>query len=252
MSASRVPPNAAAAKPAEKCDRAFLIRGLHALAAGRRSGVITLEHAGIEGQIHLVHGDVVAAYVGVLSGVAAFHRLMLRNEAALRLRLGAWEREREISLPLEELLEGARRYVQTFDALAATIGGTTATIESRFDRLANKTVRLPAEVQRFAQSLRPGTTLEELVETSPFDPFDTIKICHRLAQLGLLSISARQDDTADLTEIAFEKLDADFFAQEEELARVDPTERFTDLDDGSSLDERTTKRRRWLWSAWRS
>jgi hypothetical protein len=46
---------------------------------------------------------------------------------------------------------------------------------------------VPADVQKFAEAVPNGATLVDLVELSPFKPFDTIKVVYRLAELGLLS-----------------------------------------------------------------
>jgi hypothetical protein len=41
-------------------------------------------------------------------------------------------------------------------------------------------------VRRFAQLITPGAGLIDLIDVSPFRPLDTIKVCYRLCELGVL------------------------------------------------------------------
>ncbi len=165
----------------------FLVR---ALAAAGRSAVIELERAGRKGQIHMVRGEIAHARVGRLAGVAAFHHLLLWAEAGLRLRFTTPPGERKINVPLEDLLQTGVRFVGDFEKLAQRVGGPQAMFERRADRLADKSLELgkvPADVRRFAEAVPNGATLVDLVEMSPFKPFDTIKVCYRLCELGLIA-----------------------------------------------------------------
>ena len=165
----------------------FLVR---ALAAAGRSAVVELERAGHKGQLHFARGELVAARAGRLSGVPALHHLMLWGEASLKLRFSSPPGERKIHAPIDELLASGLRFVDGFEKLAARVGGPQSTFEKRPDKIADPSLKVPPEVRRFAESLVSGATLVDIVESSPFKAFDTIKVCYRLCELGLV---ARRD-----------------------------------------------------------
>ncbi|MEO6952399.1 MAG: DUF4388 domain-containing protein [Polyangia bacterium] len=165
----------------------FLVR---ALAAAGRSAVVELERGGHKGQLHFARGELVAARAGRLSGVVAFHHLLLWGEAQLKLRFSSPPGERKIHAPIDELLQSGLRFVDEFEKLAARVGGPQATFEKRPDKFADAALKVPPEVMRFAEALVSGATLVDIVESSPFKPFDTIKVCYRLCELGLV---ARRD-----------------------------------------------------------
>ena len=165
----------------------FLIR---ALAAAGRSAVIELERAGHKGQIHMVRGEIAHARVGRLSGVGAFHHLLLWAEAALRLRFTTPPGERKIDVHIEDLLQSGVHFVGEFEKLAQRVGGPQAMFERRVDRLRDPSFddsKVPPAVRSFAEAVPTGATLVDLVELSPFKPFDTIKVCYRLCELGLIA-----------------------------------------------------------------
>ena len=164
----------------------FLVR---ALAAAGRSAVVELERAGHKGSLHFARGELVAARVGRLAGVAAFHHLLLWGQATLKLHFASPPGERKIHAPVDELLQTGVRFVEEFERLAVRVGGPQATFERRADKtkLDDPTLKVPTEVRRFAETVVSGATLVDLVESSPFKPFDTIKVCYRLLEVGIVS-----------------------------------------------------------------
>jgi len=171
----------------------FLVR---ALAAAGRSALIEVERAGHKAQLHFARGELVAARVGRLSGIAAFHHLLLWAEATLKLRFVSPPGERKIHAPIDDLLQSGVRFVEEFEKLAKRVGGPQATFEKRPERFADPTLKVPPEVRRFAETVVSGATLVDLVEASPFKPFDTIKVCYRLCDLGLV---ARRDPVRSIS-----------------------------------------------------
>ena len=171
----------------------FMVR---ALAAASRSAVIELDRGGRKAFVHLARGEVVAAKVGRLSGIAAFHHLLLWGEASLRLRFSSPPGERKIDAPVEDLLQSGVKFVAEFERLAERVGGPQAMFEKKPARVNDASVKIPAEVRRFADAVVTGATLVDLVENSPFKPFDTIKVCYRLCELGLI---ARRDPVRSIS-----------------------------------------------------
>ncbi len=162
----------------------FLVR---ALAAASRSAILDLERAGAKAHIHFVRGELVSARVGRLAGVAAVHHMLLWGEASLRLRFVSPPGERMIDGSVEDLLQTGVRFVEEFEKLAARVGGPQATFEKNEARFADASIKVPSEVRAFAETVVRGASLVDLVGVSPFKPFDTIKVCYRLCELGLIT-----------------------------------------------------------------
>ena len=162
----------------------FLVR---ALASAGRSAVVEIDRASHKAHLHFARGELVTAKVGRLSGVAALHHLLLWGEASLRLRFVSPPGERKIQAPIDDLLQTGVAFVAEFEKLAERVGGPQATFEKRPERFSDPSVKVPPEVRAFAETVVGGGTLVDLVEGSPFKPFDTIKVCYRLCDLGLVS-----------------------------------------------------------------
>ncbi|HEX9102074.1 MAG TPA: DUF4388 domain-containing protein, partial [Polyangia bacterium] len=101
----------------------FLVR---ALAVAGRSCVMELERGRRIGEVQVSKGSVVAARVGRMTGVAAFHHLLLWGEAALSLRFESPAAERRIAASVDELLAGGANFAAEFEALSARVGGPQA------------------------------------------------------------------------------------------------------------------------------
>jgi CheY-like chemotaxis protein len=162
----------------------FLTR---ALAVAGRSGVIELERGRRTGEVDLSKGEVVAARVGRMSGVAAFHQLLLWPEASLQLRFESPTGERKINVPIDELLAGGARFGCDFEKLASRIGGPRAIFRQTPTRAAGARAQIPTEVLALLKLYDGKRLLVDIVEDSPFKPFDTVKITHRLSELNAIA-----------------------------------------------------------------
>ena len=161
----------------------FLTR---ALSVAERSGVLELERGNRVGEVHFVKGEVVTARCGRMSGMQAFHQLLLWSEAAIHLRLSSPAGERKIHTPIDELLSGGARFAQEFEAVSDRVGGTRAVYRQEPRRAAEARAQIPAEVMVLLKSYDGRRELIDVVEDSPFKALDTIKITWRLADLGVL------------------------------------------------------------------
>jgi len=138
------------------------------------------------GEVQVSKGAVVAARVGRMTGIAAFHHLLLWGEAALSLRFESPAAERRIAAGVDELLEGGARFAAEFETLASRVGGAQAVYAHEPRRAAEARAQIPAEVMVLVKQYDGRKPLIDIVEDSPFKPFDTIKITYRLAQLGAI------------------------------------------------------------------
>jgi CheY-like chemotaxis protein len=161
----------------------FLTR---ALSTAQRTGVLEMERGGRAGEVHFVKGEVVQARCGKMSGLTAFHHLLLWSEAAIHLRMSSPSGERKIQLSIDHLLADGARFAREFEAVAARVGGTQAVYRHEPRRAAEVRAQIPQEVLKILKAYDGKRPLIDLVEDSPFKPLDTIKITFRLQELGVI------------------------------------------------------------------
>ncbi|HEX6836956.1 MAG TPA: DUF4388 domain-containing protein, partial [Polyangia bacterium] len=168
---------------------------VRALAVAGRSCVMELERGRRLGEVQVSKGAVVAARVGRMTGVPAFHHLLLWGEASLSLRFESPAAERRIAAGVDELLEGGATFAREFEAIASRVGGPLAVYAHEPRRAAEQRGQIPAEVMVLVKQYDGRKPLIDIVEDSPFKPFDTIKITYRLAQLGAIVRKETREST---------------------------------------------------------
>jgi len=161
----------------------FLVR---ALAVAGRSCIMELERGRRIGEVQVSKGAVVAARVGRMTGIAAFHHLLLWGEASLSLRFESPVAERRIGASVDELLDAGARFAGEFETVSARVGGAQSVYAHEPRRAAEARAQIPAEVMVLVRQYDGRKPLIDIVEDSPFKPFDTIKITYRLAELGAI------------------------------------------------------------------
>jgi len=162
----------------------FLVR---ALAVAGRSCVLEMERGRRIGEVQVAKGAVVGARVGRMSGIAAFHHLLLWGEASLALRFESPAAERRIAANVDDLLDVGARFAAEFETVSSRVGGPQAVYAHEPRRAAEARAQIPAEVMVLVKQYDGRKPLIDIVEDSPFKPFDTIKITYRLAQLGAIA-----------------------------------------------------------------
>jgi len=181
----------------------FLTR---ALAAAERSCVLEIERGRRTGEVHFLKGQVCAARVGggahAMLGVAAFQHLLLWSEASMHLRFespASVSAERKISIGVDELLATGAKFAREFEALADRIGGAAAIYRQEPRKAASARGKIPPEVLQLLKIYDGRRPLIDVVEDSPFKAADTIKITHRLHEMGVLERLSAPVTTSPLT-----------------------------------------------------
>jgi CheY-like chemotaxis protein len=181
----------------------FLTR---ALAAAERSCVLELERGRRSGEVCFNKGQVCAARVGAgtsaMAGVAAFNHLLLWSEASMNLRFespASVAPDRKISVGVDELLAAGAKFAREFEALADRIGGAAAIYRQEPRKAASERNKIPPEVLQLLKIYDGRRPLIDVVEDSPFKPNDTIKITHRLHEMGVLKRLSAPVTTSPLT-----------------------------------------------------
>ena len=93
----------------------------------------------------------------------------------------------------------ARASPREFEQLAARVGGAQAVYAHEPRRAAEARAQIPAEVMVLVKQYDGRKPLIDIVEDSPFKPFDTIKITYRLAELGAI-VRRETRESTPLTE----------------------------------------------------
>ena len=158
----------------------FLTR---AIAAARRSAVLFVERERRSADLRFADGELIAARVGHQTGSNAFLHLLLWEDAAIHLRFGDANSVRKIHKPVERLLEDGQRFVAEFEAMAERVGGRHVVFAADHARFEAVRRQVPSEVVPVLQSFDGVRSLIDVVEDSPFKPFDTIMITYRLSEM---------------------------------------------------------------------
>jgi hypothetical protein len=166
---------------------AIVLSAVRELAAAKSSAIIELVRGDRNGHIELVHGEVTLARTGRLRESEAFNHLLLwGGDATLTPHLNPAPDSASMHQRADALIEAGLQFLEALDDLEPILGGPRSMFEPANRRLSGAATKLPAEVKRFAQLITPGAGLIDLIDVSPFRPLDTIKVCYRLCELGVL------------------------------------------------------------------
>ena len=174
----------------------FLTR---ALSVAERTGVLELERGDRSGEVHFVKGEVVTARCGRMTGLAAFHQLLLWGEAAMQLRLSTPTGERRIHVPMDALLADGARFAREFEAVCSRVGGAQAVYRQEPRRTIEARAQIPGEVVGMLRLFDGKRPLIDLVEDSPFKALDTLKVTWRLVELGVIERISVEAEPSPLT-----------------------------------------------------
>jgi len=161
-----------------------LVRSMNGLS---RSGHLRLERHGRTGEIFFHQGELTAAAVGQLQGMAAVQHLMVWNDGKLELRLRPVPRRGQMHQTAQEFLEELDRFQRDFAHAIKEIGPATTVYSANEDRLKQSTGAVPAEVSPVVRLCDGMHTLSDVIDESPFRVLDTVRILGRLAEIGILA-----------------------------------------------------------------
>jgi hypothetical protein len=163
-----------------------VVRSMNGLA---RSGHLRLERNGRAGEIMFHEGELTAASVGPLQGMAAVQHLMIWNDGRLELRLRQVPRRRQLHQTANEFLEEMDRFQRDFAHAMKEIGPGSAVYSANQERLKQASGAVPAEVTPVVRLCNGNRALSDIIDESPFRVLDTVRILGRLAELGILTRS---------------------------------------------------------------
>jgi hypothetical protein len=168
-----------------------LIRTLCGLS---RSGLLQLERKGRRGEILFHEGELTAAQVGQLQGMAAVQHVLVWDEGALKLHLRPVARRGQLHQSVQEFLEDFDRFQRDFTHAMKDIGPPATVYETSEERLQHSANAVPAEVTPVVRLCDGQRSLSDIIDESPFRVLDTVRILGRLVNLAIL---VRRDPKPD-------------------------------------------------------
>lgn len=160
-----------------------LVRSMNGLA---RSGQMRLERNGRVGEIMFHQGELTAAFIGPLQGMAAVQHMMIWNDGKLTLHLRQVPRRGQLSQTAQEFLQEIDRFERDFAHGLKELGPAATVYSADQDRLKKSAGAVPAEVTPVVRLCNGIRTLTDIIDESPFRVLDTVRILGRLAELGIL------------------------------------------------------------------
>ena len=161
-----------------------LVRTMNGLAS---SGILRLERNGRTGEIMFAQGELTAAAIGALQGMAAVQHLMIWNDGKLELRLRQVPRRGQLHQTAQEFLQELDRFQRDFVHGMKGLGSGTTLYSANQERLKQAGAAVPAEVTPVVRLCNGSRTLADIIDESPFRVLDTVRILGRLAELSVLT-----------------------------------------------------------------
>jgi len=168
-----------------------LIRTMCGLA---RSGLLQLERKGRHGEILFHEGELTAAQVGQLQGMAAVQHTLIWNDGELKLQLRPVARRGQLHQTVHEFLEEFDRFQRDFTHAMKDIGPPATVYAKSEERLLHSANAVPAEVTPVVRLCDGQRSLLDIIDESPFRVLDTVRILGRLVDLAIL---VRRDPKPD-------------------------------------------------------
>jgi hypothetical protein len=161
-----------------------LVRSMNGLC---RSGHLRLERNGRVGEIMFHEGELSAATVGQIQGMAGLQHLMVWNDGNLELRLRDVPRRGQFHQTEHEFLDELDRFQRDYVFAIKHIGPLTTVYSADEQRLKQSAGAVPAEVTPVVRLCDGKRTLSDIMDESPFRVLDTVRILGRLAELRILT-----------------------------------------------------------------
>ena len=190
----------AAQKPGEEPSFSLPITAANTLSMTRtlcglaRSGLLQLERKGRHGELFFHEGELTAAQVVHLQGMAAVQHVLLWNDGELKLHLRPVVRRGQLHQSAQEFLEELDRFQRDFAHAMKDIGPPATVYSTSEDRLQHSGNAVPAEVTPVVRLCDGQRTLSDIIDESPFRVLDTVRILGRLVELAILM---RRDPNPD-------------------------------------------------------
>jgi hypothetical protein len=161
-----------------------LVRTMSGLA---RSGALHVVRKGRHGEILFHEGELTAAQIGSLQGMAAVQHILVWADGNFELRLRSVARRGQLHQTAQEFLEEFDRFQRDYTHAIKDIGPPSTVYNVNEERLHRSTSAVPAEVTPVVRLCDGQRLLCDVIDESPFRVLDTIRILSRLIELAILN-----------------------------------------------------------------
>jgi len=162
----------------------------------RNSAVVHLERADRRGELRFSKGELTFAQAASQQGVAALHLMLLWEQAAFDAEFKDVARRGQLSEKGRALIEGCERFLRDFTAATEALG-QARTIYRPTTRAQQNAAG--SDVEPVLHLVDDLNTLGDIVDDSPFQIFDTLRILSLLKSRGLIERSHDRDDKPGIT-----------------------------------------------------
>lgn len=166
-----------------KLNEMSLLDILQSLEIGEKSGVIYLQHDLQHGKVYLNKGLVFDASLSDTNGRDAFFSMSLWSEGTFVVEFTQVEMADKIGQTTKELVEQGRELTNEWDELKANFPD----LEIIFDlEDETNTDLLDAKSQELIPLIETGNKLKEIIEASPYNEVETLRLIKAMADLGAI------------------------------------------------------------------
>ena len=162
----------------------YLVR---AISVARKRCVLSLIRGLRRGELRFHDGEVTSAQVGVLTGIAALHQLLLWTDANFELRPEEIVPWRQIPLDPVAVIEASERFLEEVREEAGSMSPSHVYEESR-EVASEVLASVPAEIGSVLRLFTGRRTLADVIEDSPYRTFETLRIATRLRDAGIITL----------------------------------------------------------------
>lgn len=159
---------------------------LQTFEVSRKSGIVHIRNGSHEAHIFFREGKVVDAELGPLRGEEAVYRALIWGEGQFEVEFCAVKNEDLVDVPTQGLLMEGMRRVDEWGRLTEQLPSLKTVFDVDHARLLEKLNEIPDELNGVLKLIDGRKSLQEVVDSSPFDDLSTMTTISKLYFEGLI------------------------------------------------------------------
>lgn len=162
---------------------------LQAFEAGRRSGVLQIEHATRSATVLFKNGKVVDAEQGQLRGEEALYRTFLWTSGVFDVEFGQVDVTDNVPIGTAALVMEGMRRIDEWGRLAEQLPSSASVFTVDADVLIGRLAEVPDELNPVIRLFDGRRSLMAVIDESPFDDLSTLSVVSKLYFEGVLRVT---------------------------------------------------------------
>lgn len=162
---------------------------LQAFEAGRRSGVLQIEHATRSATVLFKNGKVVDAEQGQLRGEEALYRTFLWTSGVFDVEFGQVDVADNVPIGTAALVMEGMRRIDEWGRLAEQLPSSASVFTVDADVLIGRLAEVPDELNPVLRLFDGRRSLMAVIDESPFDDLSTLSVVSKLYFEGVLRVT---------------------------------------------------------------